>query len=288
MKGKPRHSRPGDPAHGSPRNGGGGERARPRRQSHNGSPAHHGRGVWLYGIHPVLAALANPRRRCYRIVLTNETEMSVGPRIDVLAQGHPIGLPDAEIASRDHLDRLLPKGAVHQGIAIQVDGLEEPSIEDICRATEIQDRATVIVLDQVSDPHNVGAILRSAAAFNAAAVVMPERHSPGATATMAKAASGALEKVPLVRVINLARALDQLKQAGYWCVGFDAAASVPLNEADLSGKIALVVGAEGEGLRRLTRERCDLMVRIPIARGTESLNVSNATAIALYEFARRR
>lgn len=287
MKGKARHSRPGDTTNGHPRNGGGSERLRPRRQGQNGAPSGHGRGVWLYGIHPVLAALANPRRRCFRVVLTNETEMALGPRIDALAQGHPIGLPNAEIASRDTLDRLLPKGAVHQGIAIQVDGLDEPSIEDVCRATEVQGRACVIVLDQVSDPHNVGAVLRSAAAFNAAAVVLPERHSPGATAAMAKAASGALERVPLVRVVNLARALDQLKQAGYWCVGFDAAASVPLNEADLSGKIALVVGAEGEGLRRLTRERCDLMVRIPIARGMESLNVSNAAAIALYELARR-
>jgi 23S rRNA (guanosine2251-2'-O)-methyltransferase len=175
---------------------------------------------------------------------------------------------------------------VHQGIAAQLDALEEPDIEDIVRATEGLESARVVVLDQVTDPHNVGAIIRSAAAFGTAAVVMPERNSPPSTGTLAKAASGAIEHVPLVRVVNLARALDRLKQAGFWCVGLDAGATTALHAADLSGKVAVVLGAEGEGLRRLTREHCDLMVRIPISRGMESLNVSNAAAIALYELAR--
>jgi len=244
-----------------------------------------GRGVWLYGIHPVLAALANPDRRAYRIVISGEAETTLASRIATLSQSRS-GLPRTEILPREALERLLPRGAVHQGLAVQLDALEEPDIEDIVRATEGLESARVVVLDQVTDPHNVGAIIRSAAAFGTAAVVMPERNSPPSTGTLAKAASGAIERVPLVRVVNLSRALDRLKQAGFWCVGLDAGASTALHGADLTGKVAIVLGAEGEGLRRLTREHCDLMVRIPIGRSVESLNVSNAAAIALYELAR--
>ncbi len=246
-----------------------------------------GNKVWLYGIHPVLAALANPNRKVLRIALAAEIDASIGPRLASLAEDHPRGLPDAEILSREQIDRLLPRAAVHQGLAALVEGLEDPDLDDIARATEHNDNARVVVLDQVTDPHNVGAILRSCAGFGVAAVVLPERHSPMATAVMAKAASGALERVPFVRVVNLARALDRLKAAGFWCVGLAGEAQTDINAADLTGKIALVVGAEGEGLRRLTRERCDLMVRIPIEKGVESLNVSNAAAIALYELRRR-
>jgi 23S rRNA (guanosine2251-2'-O)-methyltransferase len=243
--------------------------------------------VWLYGIHPVLAAIANPNRKILRIAVSSEVEANIGPRLATLADGHPTGLPEAEIVSREALDRMLPRAAVHQGLAALAEGLEDPDLEDIVRATDGHDIARVMVLDQVTDPHNIGAILRSCAGFGVAAVILPERHSPAATAVMAKAASGALERVPFVRVVNLARALDRLKAAGFWCVGLAGEAQTPINQADLTGKIALVVGAEGEGLRRLTRERCDLLVRIPMEKGVESLNVSNAAAIALYELARR-
>lgn len=250
-------------------------------------PGEGGGRVWLYGIHPVLAALANPRRKILRIAVQREVDAQLGPKLETLAEAHPIGLPDAEILDREQLDRMMPRGAVHQGLAALVDGLDDPDLDDIIRATEGQDAARVVVLDQVTDPHNVGAILRSCAGFGVAAVICPERHSPGATAVMAKAASGALERVPFVRVVNLARALEHLKKAGYWCVGLAGEASTEIHQADMTGKIALVVGAEGEGLRRLTREHCDLLVRIPIDKGLESLNVSNATAIALYELQRR-
>ncbi|MBI1245283.1 MAG: 23S rRNA (guanosine(2251)-2'-O)-methyltransferase RlmB [Alphaproteobacteria bacterium] len=253
----------------------------------SGRPEAGGNRVWLYGIHPVLAALANPNRKILRIAVSGEVEATIGPRIATLADGHPTGLPDVEIVSRESLDRMLPRAAVHQGLAALAEGLEDPDLEDIVRATDGHDIARVMVLDQVTDPHNIGAILRSCAGFGVAAVILPERHSPAATAVMAKAASGALERVPFVRVVNLARALDRLKAAGFWCVGLAGEAQTPINQADLTGKIALVVGAEGEGLRRLTRERCDLLVRIPMEKGVESLNVSNAAAIALYELARR-
>jgi 23S rRNA (guanosine2251-2'-O)-methyltransferase len=250
-------------------------------------PARSKSGIWLYGIHPVLAAAANPRRRTIRVIVTPEHEATIGARLAVLAQSHPLGLPPAEILARDGLERLLPRGAVHQGVAALVDTLDDADIEDICRATDGQHDARVVVLDQVTDPHNVGAVIRSAAAFGCAAVIVQDRHAPPATGTMAKAASGALERVPLVQVVNIARALDRLKQAGFWSVGLDTGATQAISEADLTGKVALVLGSEGEGLRRLTRERCDVMVRIPIAKGIESLNISNAAAVALYELARR-
>jgi len=284
MKGKPRNGRSSDAHNGNGRANGHGRTARP--QAHH-TPDIGGKKMWLYGIHPVLAALANPRRRAVRVLMTSDAESSLGARLDVLAQSHPSGLPKPEILSRESIDRILPRGAVHQGVAAQVQGLDDTDIEDICRATDGHDSARVVVLDQVTDPHNVGAVIRSAAAFGAAAVVLPERHSPGDSGVLAKAASGAVERVPLVRVVNLSRALSRLKQAGFWCVGLDGDAQTPINEADLTGKVALVMGAEGEGLRRLTREHCDLMVRIPIHKGIESLNVSNAAAIALYELARR-
>jgi 23S rRNA (guanosine2251-2'-O)-methyltransferase len=242
---------------------------------------------WLYGTHPVLAALGNATRRCFRLVATPEAEHSLRPRIEPLLAGRR-GLKP-EILGRNEIDRLLPPGSIHQGLALEVEPLGEPQLDEILREAAGREDATLLVLDQVTDPHNVGAILRSASAFGALAVVLTERHAPGATATLAKAASGAMEAVPLVRVTNLARALDEMKAAGLWCAGLDAEATTNLADARLDGRVALVLGAEGQGLRRLTRERCDVLVRIPMARGAvASLNVSNAAAVALYELYRTR
>src|SRR5262249_2227588 len=155
----------------------------------------------------------------------------LGGRIAQIGQTHPDGIPQPEILGREALDRLLPRGAVHQGVGALVEGLDDTDIDDICRAVEGQSTARLVVLDQGSDPHHVGAVLRSAAAFGAAAVVVQERNAPGATGVLAKSASGALERVPLVRVVNLVRALDQLKKAGIWCVGLDADATTSINEA---------------------------------------------------------
>ena len=239
------------------------------------------RDTWLYGPHAVLAALANPRRRCRRLVMT---AAAADAHQGALAE---LGGPSAETLSREEIDRLLPPGAVHQGIAVATDPLGEPDLDEVL-GTLAEGKGLVIVLDQVTDPHNVGAVLRSAAAFGADAVLLPERHAPGATGVLAKAASGALDLVPLVHVINLARELDRLKAAGFWCVGLDGEADQPIGAADLTGRIVLVLGAEGAGLRRLTRERCDLLVRLPTESRLASLNVSNAAAVALYEIARRR
>ena len=188
---------------------------------------------------------------------------------------------------RAAFDRLLPEGAVHQGWALQVEPLDPPDLDDVLRAAEMKPgRSLIVMLDQVSDPHNVGAVLRSAAAFGAAAVIVAEHGAPPATATLAKAASGALDIVPLVRVVNLARALDRLKEAGFWSCGLDEAGPTPLSALDLGPRVVLVLGSEGGGLRRLMREHCDYLARLPTRPEMPSLNVSNAAAIALYELSR--
>ena len=188
---------------------------------------------------------------------------------------------------RAAFNQLLPEGAVHQGWALAVEPLDPPDLDDVLRAADASGtRSIIIVLDQVTDPHNVGAVLRSAAAFGAAAVVIAGHGAPPVGGVLAKAASGALDCVPLVRVVNLARALDRLKEEGYWCCGLDERAPEPLAALDLGPRVALVLGSEGGGLRRLLRERCDYLARLPTRPELPSLNVSNAAAIALYELVR--
>ena len=173
-------------------------------------------------------------------------------------------------------------GNVHQGIALLADPLADVALADICGGIAPDGRATLLVLDQVTDPRNVGAALRAAAAFGARAVVLTERNAPPTSGTLAKAAAGALETVPLIRAKNLARALGELEKHNFWRLGLDGSADMALGDADTSGRIALVLGAEGAGLRRLTREACDLLVRIPTTGAMQSLNVSAAAAVALY------
>ena len=227
------------------------------------------------------AALANPARSVERLMLTRDGE-------NTLAEA---GVPPRirpEIRSNHEIAALLPEGAVHQGFALKAAPLAEKHIETVIAELAEGAPATVVVLDQVTDPRNVGAILRSAAAFGAAAVILPERHGADTTAALAKAASGALESVALVRVTNIARTLETLKNAGFWTVGLAARAGETLASVDLTGRIALVLGAEGSGLRRLVAETCDIRARLPISDAMESLNVAAAAACALYEVARRR
>jgi 23S rRNA (guanosine2251-2'-O)-methyltransferase len=242
-------------------------------------------GLLLWGTHPVLAALANPERHLHRLLATAEAAKAHAAELERV--GRQRRLPALETVSRAELDQWLPPGAVHQGIALAADPLPALGVEDLAYEAKDRDSAVVMVLDQVTDPHNVGAILRSAAAFGALGVVMQDRNAPEETGTLAKSASGALEKLPLVKATNLVRAIDTLKEAGFWIAGLAGDAPRTLAEARLSGKIALVMGSEGEGLRRLTREHCDYLVKLPQSDLVESLNVSNAAAVALYELVRR-
>lgn len=239
-----------------------------------------GGSYWIYGLHAVKAALENPDRRCRQLLMTANAAESM-PSI-------PENSIPTEIVERQEIDKYLPSDAVHQGVALSVDPLEQIDLSDIARAAANKETATVVVLDQATDPRNIGAVLRSATAFGALGVIVQKRHAPDETSLLAKAASGALETVPLLRVTNLSRAMDELKESGFWCIGFDGQADDSLAQAKLSGKLALVFGAEGKGLRQLTRENCDRLVRVPIAPQMESLNLSNTVAIGLYEVSRQK
>ena len=268
------------------------ERATGRRRTHRVQRTQaRPRRERLYGVHAVAAALANPSRRCHRLIATQEGAALLTERTE--ARALPLAaraLLDApQIVSRHDLAALLPDGAVHQGIVLETAPLPAVDLASACRgaAQGANGAQTVLVLDQVTDPHNVGAILRSAAAFAVGAVVVQDRHSPQGAGALAKAASGALETVPLARVVNIARALIVLKELGFWCLGLDPDAPESLEAVPVKAPLALVLGAEGQGMRRLTRERCDLTASIPMPGSMASLNVSNAAAIALYEMARR-
>ncbi|MBS0276984.1 MAG: 23S rRNA (guanosine(2251)-2'-O)-methyltransferase RlmB [Proteobacteria bacterium] len=244
-------------------------------------------GLWLYGMHPVMAALANPRRKVHRAVLTERAAQEIGAKL--------LGRVKHEIADMNAIARMLPDGAVHQGVAVQVEKLPKLDLEDLLSSTPDRDgaaggvagqRKIVVVLDQISDPHNVGAILRSAAAFGASAVVVQDRHAPPESGVLAKSASGALDAVPYVEVVNISRALEDLGRLGFWRIALAGDGEQSLQEAAHSGDVAIVLGSEGSGIRRLVREHCDVAAFIPIARSTESLNVSNAAAVTLYELRR--
>jgi 23S rRNA (guanosine2251-2'-O)-methyltransferase len=226
--------------------------------------------LWIYGIHPVLAVLANPRRSVKRMLAT------ANARQRLIEAGAT--LPAAVEEATPHLlDGLLGGEAVHQGVAVEVAPLAAASIEALAPAARL-----VVALDQVTDPHNVGAIMRSAVAFGADALVTTGRHAPVETGVLAKAASGALEALAHIEVQNLARALAALADAGFTRIGLDSESADPLDLAVAGERIALVLGAEGKGLRRLTRDSCDRLARLPTVGPIASLNVSNAAVLALY------
>ncbi len=256
----------------------GGRRNEPLgRRSDKAAPAR----LWLYGRHAVAAALANPERRMRRILATKNA-------LAWLLENHEI--TDAhrakiEDAKPDAIDRLLPQGSVHQGLAAEVIDLSRSRLKDVCAPAEL--RRPVVVLDQITDPQNIGAIFRSAAAFAVKAIIVQERRTPPLAGALAKAAAGAIETIPCVKVVNIARALEALGDLGYLTAGLAGEADTEIGGLPKDRPVALVLGAEGAGLRQLVGETCEQKIRIPISPEMESLNVSTAAAIALYELARK-
>lgn len=232
--------------------------------------------VRLWGRHAVEAALNNPDRTHRKLWATREG-------VDSLDGELPANFP-LEYASPADLARLVARDAPHQGLVLECNALEDVFLDEVLDGDPAR---PIVVLDQVTDPHNVGAILRSAAAFGAAAIVTQDRHAPPESGTVAKSASGALEVVPWIRVVNLARALEELAEAGYWRIGLAGEATDTLADALPTGAVALVLGAEGEGMRHNIRQHCDAIARLPMSGAIESLNVSNAAAITLYAIATR-
>jgi 23S rRNA (guanosine2251-2'-O)-methyltransferase len=233
--------------------------------------------VILYGWHTVSAALANPERQIRKLFLTeNAARRLSDENIDTRADENIDTRVPPEIVRPNTIDQRLGPDAVHQGLLAEADPLPSPDIDTLAQ------EGIVLVLDQITDPHNVGAIMRSAAAFAVKAIVTTARHSPEATGVLAKSASGALELVPLVTVQNLARALNELNDRGFMTVGLDSEGSEDLGAVALKQPLALVLGAEGKGLRQLTRETCSVVARLDMPGEIKSLNVSNAAVLALY------
>src|SRR6201985_224832 len=259
---KPPFRRGGGKPFDKARAGGGGRRPIWQDRDHDGPAV-------LYGWHTVTMALQNQQRRFKKLILTENAARR-------LAEENIPTRITPEIVRPNEIDRLLTPDAVHQALLAEADPLPSPDIETL------PEGGIVLVLDQITDPHNVGAIMRSAAAFAVKAIVTTARHSPEATGVLAKSASGALELVPLVMVQNLARALTEMNERGFMTVGLDSAGDQNLPAVELRQPLALVLGAEGKGLRQLTRETCRVVARLDMPGEIKSLNVSNAAVLALY------
>lgn len=236
----------------------------------------------IYGRHAVMAAVGNPQRQISKILVTPDNAEEL--RAACAKAGRAAGI--VNIADRREIDRVLPAEAVHQGFAAYCRELEEYTLDEICRMAEDTDNCHVLILDQVTDPQNIGAIIRSCVAFNTLALIMQDKNSPAETGAMAKASAGMIEHLPIVRVTNLARALEQLKDAGFWTIGMDGYAQTTVDKLKKGGKNAIIMGSEGKGMRRLVEESCDITVKLPMNEKVESLNVSTAAAIVLYEISK--
>jgi 23S rRNA (guanosine2251-2'-O)-methyltransferase len=231
----------------------------------------------IYGRHAVISALKNPNRNILKLVITAENKQE----IDRLGMVLPISVVD-----RKDFSKFLPEDAVHQGFALFCSRLDSVDILDLIALAEDKQRCHILILDQVTDPQNIGAIIRSCAAFGTLGLVVQDKNSPLESGAMDKAAAGTIEFVPVARVTNLSRAIEQLKDNGFWVMGMDGYADVTIDKVNKNGKTAIVMGSEGKGMRRLVQENCDTSVKLPISPNVESLNVSTAAAIALYELSK--
>lgn len=232
---------------------------------------------WLWGTHAVMHAWQNPNRVIHSLLVTDKTHKF----IEDWKTPADAKRPRADIVDRAILNKRLPQGAVHQGIAVQCSSLEETFLSDVIVKSKIQDKTILVMLDQVTDPHNVGAILRSASAFGSSGVIVQSRHAPDVTGTLAKSACGAVEHTPIIRETNLSRAIEQLQDNGFDVLGLDEQGSC-ISEIGKSDKVCLVMGAEGPGLRQKVKETCSSLISLPTQGEVPTLNVSNATAVALY------
>jgi 23S rRNA (guanosine2251-2'-O)-methyltransferase len=250
---------------------------RDRRSFHKSHDTKPESGIWLYGLHASRSALSNPKRFVRRALLTQRAAEEIGSKLLARAKH--------EITDMHGVSRILPDGAVHQGIAVLCEPLPRVELDAVLKQST-SNRRIVLVLDQITDPHNAGAILRTAAAFGVDAIVVQDRHSPPESGVLAKAASGALDLVPIVHVVNIARTLEELGRRQFWRIALTGDGDDSLKDIAHSGDAVLVLGSEGTGIRKLVRERCDVSAYLPIEPAIDSLNVSNAAAVALYELRR--
>jgi 23S rRNA (guanosine2251-2'-O)-methyltransferase len=248
---------------------------RPERQSHDAPKAKI--KADLFGLHAVKEAWQNPKRYIHALFITENAQKEM---VDALKT--PLKRPEPVIVTKEELDRALPPGTVHQGMALSCQALAEETIMDIVIRAEAKPKSVILILDQITDPHNIGAILRSACAFGADGVVLQSRHAPDMTGILAKTACGALEHTPIAYETNLSRTIEKLKEHHYTIIGLDEHAQKQFDDLYSYDRVAMVLGAEGAGMRRLIKEHCDVLVTLPTRPPIASLNVSNAAAVALY------
>ena len=239
--------------------------------------------MWIYGKHATKAALLNPKREILKFILLESNKNFFQ---EISGTSKNTNIPSPEFVDKNYFQTLFGKEATHQGCAVLVKKLEEIFLEELLRNKN--DNRPFIFLDQVADPQNIGSILRAAAVFGARAVVITEDHSPEITPALAKAASGALESIPLIRVINLVHSINILKKHGFWSVGLDERSEKKLDEVDLREKFVFIIGNEGSGLRRLSKEACDFIVQLPGPGTFTTLNAAQAATVTLYESSKQR